>query len=109
MVNKEVVIKDFTEAMKKHYGDRLAKIILFGSYARGDFHEESDMDFMVLLKDEELKANKEIDEIAESISDVSLRQNIWVSAFPTSVKTYNASSKYIFHNIKAEGITVYGS
>jgi hypothetical protein len=24
MVNKELVIKDFTETMKKHYGDRLA-------------------------------------------------------------------------------------
>jgi uncharacterized protein len=60
MVDKALVIKDFTETMKNHYGDRLSKIILYGSYARGDFNEESDIDFMVVLKDEEVRAVKEI-------------------------------------------------
>ena len=45
MVDKALVIKDFTETMKNHYGARLSKIILYGSYARGDFNEESDIDF----------------------------------------------------------------
>lgn len=35
--------------MKRYYGERLAKIVLFGSYARGDFNEESDVDYLVVL------------------------------------------------------------
>ncbi len=38
MIDKALVIKDFTETMKNHYGDRLSKIILYGSHARGDFN-----------------------------------------------------------------------
>ena len=108
MVNKEVVIKDFTEAMKKHYGDRLAKIILFGSYARGDFHEESDMDFMVLLKDEEVKMYREQSYIFDMVYDLSMKENISLSVFPTSVKKFLTSPRPIYQNIKTEGITIYG-
>ena len=56
MIDKALVIKDFTETMKNHYSDRLSKIILYGSYARGDFNEESDIDFMVVIKDEGVRA-----------------------------------------------------
>lgn len=31
------------------YGDQLKRIILFGSYARGDFHEDSDLDIMPVV------------------------------------------------------------
>ena len=56
MIDKALVIKDFTKTMKNHYGDRLSKIILYGSYVRGDFNEEADTDFMVVIKDEEVRA-----------------------------------------------------
>ena len=35
-------------------------MILYGSYARGDFNEESDIDFLVWLNDEEVRAVKEL-------------------------------------------------
>jgi len=60
MIDKALVIKGFTETMKNHYGDRLSKIILHGSYARGDFNEEADIDFLVWLNDEEVRAVKEL-------------------------------------------------
>ena len=56
MIDKALIIKDFTETMKNHYGDRLSKIILYGSYVRGDFNEEADIDFMVVIKDEGVRA-----------------------------------------------------
>ena len=56
MIDKALIIKDFTETMKNHYGDHLSKTILYGSYARGDFNEEADTDFMVVIKDEEVRA-----------------------------------------------------
>jgi predicted nucleotidyltransferase len=54
LLKKEIVSKRFKEIMQELYGERLSKIILYGSYARGDFHEESDIDFLVVLNDEEI-------------------------------------------------------
>lgn len=38
-----------TEETRKEYGDMLKRVILFGSCARGDFDDESDVDIMILL------------------------------------------------------------
>ena len=45
---KEVVSK-FSEEAKRIYGAKLYKVILYGSCARGDFEQDSDIDIMVLL------------------------------------------------------------
>lgn len=62
------IICEFTKKVREILGDRLKKIILYGSYARGDFKKNSDIDIMILtdLKD---------DEIAE------YRNKIWSYAF----------------------------
>ena len=51
MVNKNALINDFNKLMVEHYSTRLSKIILYGSYARGDFHEEMVEDFMKFMKE----------------------------------------------------------
>ena len=108
MVDKALVIKDFTETMKNHYGDRLSKIILYGSYARGDFNEESDIDFMVLLNDEEVKAMKELSNTNNEIYDLTLKHDILVSMFATSIKKFQLATKAFYEFVKKEGVTVYG-
>ncbi len=47
----------FIKELSKLFGKRIKKIILYGSYARGDFNKNSDIDLMILtdLDDEELK------------------------------------------------------
>ena len=42
------VTQQVVNAAKDTLGDRLNKLILFGSYARGDFDDDSDIDFFVL-------------------------------------------------------------
>lgn len=39
----------YAKAVKSKYD--FVKIILFGSYAKGNFHEDSDIDIAVILKD----------------------------------------------------------
>jgi hypothetical protein len=48
----EPIVCEFKAALQSLYGDRLNGIVLFGSYARGDYDEESDIDLMMLLNDE---------------------------------------------------------
>jgi uncharacterized protein len=108
MVNKELVIKDFTETMKKHYGDRLAKIILYGSYARGDFNEESDIDFMVLLNDEEVRTSREILNIGDKLYDLSVSFLTMISAQVIPKFHFEKSNNLFYKNIKKDGQIVYG-
>ena len=52
------LIKQYVEEVKKIYGSHVRQIILYGSYARGDFRPDSDVDIMILvdMSDLELKA-----------------------------------------------------
>ena len=45
----EDLLRTYVNQLKKTYGAKLDRVILFGSYARGDSHENSDVDIMVLL------------------------------------------------------------
>lgn len=44
-------LQDFAAAVRRHYGDRLRGLYLFGSRARGDHTPESDADVAVVLAD----------------------------------------------------------
>ena len=52
----DIVLK-FSQQVKKLLGQKLDKVILYGSYARGDYNEHSDIDIMILttLTDEEIE------------------------------------------------------
>ena len=52
------LIEQYIAEIKKIYGAHLRKVILYGSYARGDFRSDSDVDIMILfdISDVELKA-----------------------------------------------------
>ncbi len=54
--NVNRIINEFIQGAKDILGNRVKKIILYGSYARGDFNESSDIDIMILtdLTDDEI-------------------------------------------------------
>jgi len=46
----EKILADLKESMQKMVGDRLIKLVLYGSRARGDFSEGSDMDVAIVVR-----------------------------------------------------------
>lgn len=51
MCNKSTlneITNKVVKAAKESLGEKLDKVILYGSYARGDYNEESDIDIMVI-------------------------------------------------------------
>ena len=58
--NVRSIIYRFSRELKHILGDKLTKAIVYGSYARGDFRENSDIDIMILVKmsDEEIRLVK---------------------------------------------------
>ncbi|MFN0036731.1 MAG: nucleotidyltransferase domain-containing protein [Saprospiraceae bacterium] len=106
MVDKDAIAKAVKAQLQLLYGDRLAKVILYGSYARGDFHEESDIDFLVVLKDEEIEVGKEILFMSEYFAPMLLDYNIYISRHLTSLKLFETSDFLFYKNVRREGVEV---
>ena len=47
--NTKILLEQYTEILQKIYGNHLRRVILYGSYARGDYTKDSDIDIMILL------------------------------------------------------------
>ena len=103
----EAVNRDVIDMMTWHYGDRLVKIVLYGSYARGDFHEESDVDYLVLLKDEKVSLSREISSISKYLSRYYLNTFIRISAKPIAEAVFTTSDKLFFNEVRRESKLVY--
>ena len=94
----------------KVLGDRLHKIILYGSYARGDYDSESDIDIMVLADVNTAELPKLKDKICQISSDVSLDNDITVSVFLKDRAFFDSHINILpfYKNIVSEGILIYG-
>ena len=47
----EKILKEIKRYLEEKYGDKIKKVILYGSYARGEATEDSDVDVLVVVDD----------------------------------------------------------
>lgn len=87
------------------YQDRLQAMILYGSQARGDSHDASDIDILVVL-DEMTSPYLEIDKTGDFIADLSLKHGIVVSRHFISTEKFHSDNNPFLSNIRKEGILV---
>jgi len=96
------------QAAKESLGDKLDKVILYGSYARGDYDDESDIDIMVLADIPREETNKESRRIWSITGDLDLEYNVIVSVHVTDCETFykfiNDLPFYI--NVMKEGVSL---
>lgn len=104
------ITTEVNEELVKLFGSKIERIILYGSYARGDFNLESDIDIMVLLNcdPEEIKENRKA--ISRVASRIGLRNDIMVSLLARNCYEYESRMKYepFYQNIEKEGRKIYG-
>lgn len=101
------VNRDVTDIMKRHYGARLYQIVLFGSYARGDFNEESDVDYLVVLTDENVSPFKEVAVTIADRNDYYLKTFIPVSAVVVSKNQFLTSNRIFYREVRKDGKCIY--
>jgi uncharacterized protein len=87
LINDPVLVR-FRKALDDMCGDRLERVVLFGSRARGDAHAESDYDMAVFLRDmEDLSA--EMDRLADLGTRLIDQTGEFVHAMPYRAGAYN--------------------
>lgn len=105
-VNKE--IQEFIKQVKKLLGIRLKKIILYGSYARGDYNKQSDVDIMILtdLSFEEIEEYR--DKISDIAYDIELNTGIILSPVIKNIEKYNSRVHFVpfYKNVEKEGVVL---
>lgn len=100
------LVNQFKQTMSEAYGNDLAKVVLFGSYARGDFHEESDIDFLVVLNKKELNPFKEIRKMNNKVYDLTLDSGKLISFLPTTLNRYESFETPFYTNVRKEGLVI---
>ena len=92
------------------FGDKLKKIILYGSYARGDFDDESDIDvmFMVDMSPEELNAYRK--QISYFCADLNVANCVFISPMLQSAALFDEWKDALpfYQSVMKEGVSVYG-
>ena len=100
------LLKEASNVLKNIYGDRLDKVILFGSYARGEQTSDSDVDLLVVLKDSSVLAGKEIRFINQFLFPIALNHGVTISAHPISSEKFKTKPSFFINRVRKEGIEV---
>lgn len=87
------------------YGDRVVDVVLYGSFAKNAFTEDSDIDVAVVFKRKVNKA-EEIDRIYDSLYDLELETEELISVNPISLEEFENSVWPLFYHIKTEGVRI---
>lgn len=108
--NINLVLQKFINGVQEILGENLEKIILYGSYARGDYNASSDIDIMILtnLDNEELEEYKT--KIWDYSYDIEEENNFEIKLSPL-IKNINYYEERVnvvpfFRNVQREGVAL---
>ncbi len=108
---KSESIKEYLDTFKKlvtqHYGERLQYLVLYGSYARGDFREESDIDVLVVLDNMIKTEMQEISDLTDLKTDLILEHELFLSTIPVNMQKFETSNYPFYKNVRRDGIILW--
>lgn len=101
-INK--ILDEFRAEVEKLYSKKLKDIVLYGSWARGDATEESDIDLLIVLEGKVIPG-KEVDRMINIITDINLEYGVLLSVYPISEEDYSTVKSPLLINVRREGIS----
>ena len=111
MPNKiDKILNRFIVEVSKLIGNRLKKVILYGSYARGDYDKNSDIDLMILTDFDENELVEYRAKIRNIACDLELENDIIISPVVRNIEKYNNRINIIpfYMNVQKEGVIIHG-
>lgn len=105
----QIILSEIAKTARETFGEHLDSVILYGSYARGDYTPDSDVDIMILVKGiapEDLWRYKK--SIIKAESELGLRYDLVISSTIKDIETFNMYLDVLpfYQNVMKEGIKV---
>lgn len=101
----QVILDRVKQELINHYQDALESVILYGSQARDDAKNSSDIDLLIILNSL-MHPCDEIDETADFITQVCLDYDVVISWQFISLEQFQYQESPFLFNVKREGILV---
>lgn len=108
------ILAEYVKGLSDLIGSNLEKVILYGSYARGNYSkndEVSDIDIMILVNTDNVDTINAIQEkVLDYSYDFDLKYDVLLSPFVQSIKIYNNRVLYMpfYQNVAKEGVLLNG-
>jgi len=101
--HNDPVLKRFRAAVNEIYGDRVERVVLYGSRARGDAKPDSDYDVAVFVRDMPDRM-AEMNRLADLSTAILDETGEFIHAMPYRAGSYNDERMPLMHEIREEGI-----
>jgi predicted nucleotidyltransferase len=101
LINDPVLMR-FRTALNEVYGDRIERVVLFGSHARGDAGKDSDYDVAVFLRDMSDRF-AEMNRRADLSTQILDETGEFVHAMPYRAGSYNERTPLMLE-VRAVGV-----
>lgn len=104
-------LQQYVNELKKIYGSALESVVLYGSYARGDYRPDSDVDIMILLDMSDIELKKYREKLSFMTFDFNMDNNLDIKPIAKDISHFKKwVVNYPFYaNIEREGIVLYGA
>ena len=106
----ENVVNTFVKEVQEILGKHLKKVILYGSYARGDYRKNSDIDIMILTDIPIENLYSYFSQISEKAYDLELENDVILSPLLKNEERFNSWSDVMpfYMNVIKEGVVLVG-
>ncbi len=99
------ITADLRRRLESIYGERLVRLVLYGSQAREDAEPASDIDVLVVLKGP-VSPCEEIARTEQAVADLCLNRNVVVACVFVSQEQYLHRQNPLLLNVRREGVSV---
>ena len=103
--NVRAIIAELRRRFEALYGERLVRMVLYGSQARGDAEPGSDIDVLVVLQGP-VSPCDEIARTIEDVGDISLQHNEVVCCVFVSEDQFHHEHSPLLLNVRREGVAI---
>ena len=99
------VLRLLRKELKNALGERIEKVVLYGSQARGDARDGSDIDVLIVLKDD-FKYGVMLRKTSRIVAKLSLDNDVVISRAFASRQQYEKSKMPFLMNVRRDGIAI---
>ena len=100
-----VLLKKISDIYRSVYGDQLVRVVLYGSYARGDYADDSDLDVVALVHGDRKKLQDQLRIVWDQTCELELEYEMPAVIPYEEFEKYREDIPY-YRNIANEGVTV---